>query len=118
MASAGSRYFYCHVTHELRADSCCDVAGEDVSPTDDAPQATLTQRECCSARTLPALPGATTSSASAPPTSPLVAMLPARAWVHAAASPVLTAADQTFSSSIPPPRSASERRARLMVFLT
>ncbi len=118
-AHAGTRYFYCHAMDEMRAGRCCSpsVGAADAHPPQGSPQVTIVDAECCSARTLPVGPRATRPDAPLPPAAPLVAVVPPLdlgVRIHAPAASV-----RGLRAPSPVPlRSASERRSRLMVFLS
>src|SRR5579883_2416131 len=113
---AGARYYYCAAMDRAQAEPCCPPSARPDNGRV-VPHATLARPDCCQARMRPALPEGVSAEMPAPLSSPLVAVLPAVAFsAPRAVRPPPTRGG--FAWSLPPPLSASETRARLMVFLS
>jgi hypothetical protein len=117
IAHAGARYFYCNAMSELLAAPCCPTASSEARASAATEAPTVTAPECCHAEALPALPQATSSAAPAVHAAPLLATSPSpkQDTLQRLLPPRLRA---VVIASSAPPLLASERRARLMVFLT
>ncbi len=117
IAHAGARYFYCNAMSELLAAPCCPSASDDARASGATEAPIVTTPECCHAEALPALPQATSGDAPAVHAAPLLATVPSPKHdsQERFLSPPLRA---VLIASSAPPLLASERRARLMVFLT
>jgi hypothetical protein len=117
IAQSGARYFYCDALGLMPSDPCVHAhsSGE---PDRCARFLSEKPADCCEVVTLPALPdGARLASPSVVPAA-LVAVVPIGGSTELPATPALRASNRFFERWRPPPRSSSEIRAQLMVFLT
>jgi hypothetical protein len=117
IAQSGSRYFYCEALGLMPSDPCVQAAhGGDTSGCGDILGEKLA--DCCEVVTLPAMPdGARAASPTVLPAA-LVAIVPS-GWLADLQATLALRAPERFSERWrPPPRSAGEVCARLMVFLT
>jgi len=117
IAQSGTRYFYCEALGLMHSDPCAQSArGGDTNICGNS----LSEKpaDCCEVVTLPAMPdGARVVSPSVLPAG-LVAIVP-RGWLaDHPATPTLRVPKRFFDRWRPPPRSAGEVCAQLMVFLT
>jgi hypothetical protein len=117
IAQSGSRYFYCEALGLMPSDPC--VQSERGGDTDGCGKSLSEKRaDCCEVVTLPAMPdGARAASPSVSPAG-LVAILPGAWLADPPATPALRPTGRFFDRWRPPPRSAGEVCAQLMVFLT
>ena len=117
IAHAGARYFYCDAMSELLAAPCCPSASSETRGSGATEYPTVTAPECCHAEALPVLPQATSGAAPAVHAAPLIALVPSpkRDAMERLLPPCVRG---RFTASLAPPLLASEKRARLMVFLT
>jgi hypothetical protein len=106
---AGSRYFYCESTGALLTKSCCEV------PREASAGGEVRNEECCKSRFVGSLPVVAIQTLPATPLAPFVAMLQHPAAARPIASTWQDAPRANFTG--PPLLSASDPRARLMVFL-
>jgi hypothetical protein len=117
IAQSGSRYFYCEALGLMHSDPCVQAARSgDTTGCGN----TLSEKpaDCCEVVTLPAMPdGARGASPSVLPAA-LVAIVPSGWLADLPATPALRAPRHFFDRWRPPPRSAGEVCAQLMVFLT
>jgi hypothetical protein len=117
-AHANGRYFYCEAMGLMATDPCVSA-----SPRDEGNAAPLTEAreghsDCCEVLTLPSLPQVTASASSAVPSPGLVAILPAAPLPSVQLGAPSVRPDRAREQWRPPPRSATQARAQLMVFLT
>jgi hypothetical protein len=115
VARGGTRYFYCPITHLADDEPLC-TPGHDQAPDSDSP--TIQASDCCQVKWRPAAPTASTPENERP-------SIPSAGL---GASPFVPQLDITVASAKipfgvthavragPPPQSAVERRAQLMVF--
>ncbi len=112
----GARYFYCEGLGLSSWDPCAQGAGHrERCPFESFERRTV---DCCSVITLPSMPEGARAGESAVAPAGVVAVLPAvqdPAGRPRSESPRAAHANERWRK---PPRSSSERRAELMVFLT
>jgi hypothetical protein len=114
---SGARYFYCEAIGLSASDPCAEASG---TAGDADPCGTLREQpgDCCEVVTLPTLPDGARVATSAVPPAPSVATLPALWLADGPAAGVRPSHRDLFERWRVPPRSPSEARAQLMVFLT
>jgi hypothetical protein len=113
---SGGRYFYCPAMGLLASDPCA-AAASDTRRKSQRGALSETHVDCCEVVTLPSMPeGARPGEAAIPPAFQ-VAIVPARARTSPTAAIEQSRAERRFARWRPPPRSANDARAALMVFL-
>jgi hypothetical protein len=117
IAQSGARFFYCEALGLMTSDPCvqahCGGDGLDYGNSLKEKHA-----DCCEIVTLPTTPDAArVANASVLPAA-LVAIVPGDWLAQLQATPMLRATRRFVDRWRAPPRSSSEVRARLMVFLT
>ena len=115
LVHAGARYFYCEGLGLSTTDPCVQVTG-DRAP---CPLASFERApfDCCQVITMPSMPEGARSVEPPVPAAGVVAMVPPAVGVVEPPSGSLRVAWEG-ERWRGPPRSANERRAQLMVFLT
>jgi hypothetical protein len=108
-ARAGSRYFFCSVMQQVRADACCHRASAPVSEID------VVDCDCCKAQRAAALPQALLEARGSAPPSPYAALSPAPLVLF----PKVVVRPQRWAprTRAGPPLTTTDH-ARLMVFLS
>jgi hypothetical protein len=111
---SGARYYYCEALGLSTSDPCARAVHKENCPVD-----VLADRkvDCCEVIVLPAMPeGARAASPSVPP-SPQLAVLSASWFAEERIARGVLGWERIRPRWRPPPRSPSELRAELMVFL-
>jgi hypothetical protein len=107
-ALAGSRYVFCSVMQQVRADACCHRPASPVSEID------VVECGCCKAHRLTALPHALAETRGSVPPSPLAVLSPSQLQV--APKGIARQRPWTARPRAGPPRTTDH--TRLMVFLS
>ncbi len=128
LARANSRYFYCDAMGLLDTDPCAAPAaqtglssGQGNEPAEGIGASTELRQshtDCCEVLTLPPMPASTTVDVPAVPPPTLASIQPAAPVLDVRALAAHASSDRAFERWRPPPASARELRAQLMVFLT
>jgi hypothetical protein len=117
MGQIGARYFYCESFGLLRHDPCRSFERADRDPATPKDEARPEQTDCCQVLSIAPLPNGATSAGCHVPPALLVAILRAAQLLN----PRDTAAHGAaiaLERWRPPPHSAGQRCAELMVFRT
>jgi hypothetical protein len=117
IAQSGARYFYCEALGLMPSDPCVQAhcGGDGLGYGN-----LLKERraDCCEVVTLPTMPDAARAANASVPPAAVVAIVPSGWPADLPATPALRATKRSFDRWRPPPRSAGEVCAQLMVFLT
>jgi hypothetical protein len=117
IAQSGSRYFYCEALGLMPSDPCVEAArGGETDPCGTSLSEKLA--DCCEVVTLPAMPEAARAASPTVVPPAVVAIVPGGGLAEPPPAPALRDSNRFFERWRPPPRSSSEIRAQLMVFLT
>jgi hypothetical protein len=115
MGQVGARYFYCESFGLLRHDPCRAFEIADGTPASPKDEACPEHEDCCQVLSVPSLPNGTTNAACHVPPPLLVAVLRAAQLLGPQGTTSHRAAI-ALERWRPPPHTAGQRCAELMVF--